>query len=165
MEPRALAPWHVPGMVLSATRNSVSEGAAAARRLVEYSGLEGCLPVCLGSKGAQEVPEICLGKQDLRVHQPTLWSLQCTKSVHKAPSPSHGTSKKTGTQIGNLSGQSAAAGPGERTINVPGSSDCRSVGAAGVYGELGEIPVDPNSTGHLFGIHSGLTQLMELHLP
>ena len=57
------------------------QGSAAGRRLDVFTGPKGRIPVSISVQRGQEIPAIYLGQQDVRVHLPSIWALQCPPPV------------------------------------------------------------------------------------
>ena len=49
------------------------------------TGPKGRIPVSISVQGGQEIPAIYLGQQDVQVHLPSIWALQCPPHLYKTP--------------------------------------------------------------------------------
>ena len=133
--------------------------------------LTGRLFVSGDSKGAQEVPQIHLGRQNVSVHMPPLWPLQYTKSIYKTPSSGDGPFKETWPQVSDVSRQPASDGPREGIPDIQDNSGGGPTGEVRVHGEPGEISTGTNSRDILSGVcvvlqsHDNLSAASQGDLP
>ena len=70
--------------ILQNGRSASCEIPITERGLCDETGLEGCLLCNPHSPIPEEVPEVCVSEQSLRISVPSIWSLICTSGVSSA---------------------------------------------------------------------------------
>lgn len=120
------------------------------------SGFEGCVLVSADNTGTQKVSEIHLGPQDIRVHLPALWAVQCPAHLHKTITTSNGTPADAGFPIDNLPGRYPDNEPIEGGIVVPDGDDDAATGVSWIYSKQREVTDDSITTNSILGTLGGL---------
>jgi len=121
-----------------------------------HSEPERCVPVSVSSSGAQEVPSVFMGGQDLPVYLPALWPFQCPKGIYKAAPASHGPFMERGSSFNNISGRLAFDVSPEGSPHNQGGGDNCPVGELGILDKQGEVSAMSVPESHLFGFCGGL---------
>ena len=65
-------------------RHSDHEGHYSPKRLHGQTGLKGCLLFRASGGRRQEVSQVRVGRQSVRVHMPSVWPHKCNLDIHKA---------------------------------------------------------------------------------
>ena len=123
------------------------------RRMDVFSGSKGYLPLGSHYRTSQEVPPICMGRHHLQIQLSTIWSLQCSEDLYKAPLPCDGTLTIYGSETGNLLGRHPANGrSGDSAETSP--TDHHPTGTTGLHCEQAEVNPRPLPSDHLPGTPS-----------
>ena len=117
-----------------------SKGAVTEGRLAMHNGPEGCLSLSGCGSGAQEVPSVCVGREDPPIYLSSFQSFQCSKGIHKAPLDSDGIVALSGPQVRDLPGRSAADVSSERPPEMKGAGNSLPVRELGILHQPGQIP-------------------------
>ena len=119
-------------------RHSDPEGHYSPQRLHGQTGLKGCLLFRASGRRRQEVSQVRVGRQSVRVHMPSIWPHKCTLDIHKAVQTSSSIFTTTGSPLSDVSGRQA-------------SSRQLSRGSQGAFQPLSEAD-------HFLGIHHQLEE-------
>ena len=138
-------------------RDPQSEGPVEKRGLDVLSRSEGCLSFSSHCRAPQEIPSIRMGRQHLRIHLSTVWSLQCTKDFHEAPSSSCGTPAVLGSEDGSILGRHPANGRRPRDPAETSSPDHLPPGGSGLHSEQAKVSVRSLPADNLPGVPGRLT--------
>ncbi len=120
-------------------------------RLDGLHRFERCLLISTGAARAQEIPSVCVEKDDIRVPVPTLRLEQCSQSIHKTAETSDGPPQETRHPKSNIPGRHATD---DRVKGTTGATDTGGSGASQATGsqdKLGEITSCPYASDHLSG--------------
>ena len=131
------------------------EGPATTRRLDVFLGSQGCVPLCLHCQGASQVPPLHMEWQDLRVHLPTLWTLQCSSNFHKVVEASNGVYASTGDEAHSVPGRHPADAPVQGISGTTSEQDSPIIGISGIHSEPGEIQSNTNTENPVLGLSGG----------
>jgi len=117
-------------------------------------GSQGCISLSLDNQGTSE-PPLFMGWQNLQIHMPPIWSVQCPSHFHKAFTTSNGTPSFPGTKNHNLSGRHVDHAPGQGFITVGGGEDSQFIDDARVHNKLCQV-TDAQATITIPGVPGGL---------
>ena len=96
------------------------KGPPPTRGLDVLLGSQGRLSFSLDNQETSEIPPLFMGWQNLRIHMPPIWSVQCPSHFHKAFATSNGTPSFPGTKNHNLPGRYVNHAPGQGVIAAGG---------------------------------------------
>ena len=131
------------------------QGSAAGRRLDVFTGPKGRIPVSISVQRGQEILAIYLGQQDVRVHLPSIWALQCPPHLYKTPPASDGTSTDTRSSVHYLSGRHPDNASIQGGVAASGTDDSTSAGISGLYYQRRQITAGPIPGDSIPGVSSG----------
>ena len=73
-----------------------------------------CILLCTGGRERQEIPQVRVEQENLRVHMPTIWACKCSLDLYKAAQASPNIPETTRNPLPYVSGQYAPVGQNSR---------------------------------------------------
>ena len=132
------------------------QGSVATEGLDVHPGFERCIPVSVNFPRRQEVSAFYMGWQDVRVHLPPIWTMQCSPHYYKTPPPSYGTLAETRHMIHYIPGRHTIHALVQRGFAPSGRAGSPVTGIPGLHHQQGKIPTDPVSENPILGNPSEL---------
>ena len=120
-------------------RDRQGEGVVEGRGLDVYSGFKGHLSLSPHCKAAQEISEICVGGNHIRVHPSTIWSVQCTKDLYESTEASYGPPMLSKTENSDLPRQYIDNGQGQRHLGETGALHSPTARTVGMHHQCSEV--------------------------
>ena len=132
------------------------QGSVATEGLDVHPGFERRVPVSVSFPRRQEVSAFYMGWQDVPVHLPPVWTMQCSPHFYKTPSPSYGTLAETRDTFHYIPGRHTIHAPDQRGFAPSGRVGSPVTGIPGLHHQQGKIPTDPVSEDPILGNPSEL---------
>ena len=132
------------------------QGPVATEGLDVHPGFERCVPVSVSFPRRQEVSAFYMGWQDVPVHLPPVWTMQCSPHFYKTPPPSYGTLAETRDTFHYIPGRHTIHAPVQRGFTLSGRAGSPVTGIPGLHHQQGKIPTDPVSEDPILGNPSEL---------
>ena len=127
------------------------QGSVATEGLNVHPGFERCVPVSVSFPRRQEVSGFYMGWQNVRVHLPPVWTMQCSLHFYKTPPPSYGTLAETRDTIHYIPGRHTIHAPVQRGFVPSGRAGSPVTGIPGLHHQQEKIPTDPVSEDPILG--------------
>ena len=128
-----------------------------ATRLDDKDGSEGCLPSDPYSSRPSTPSHLPMGREDLHVSMPTLWSLSSTQGVHKTAETSGRLPETKWLSPHNILRRHATATPGQGPTTTGDPTHLPIIGELGVNGKPEKIHTDTNPGARISGLPSVLS--------
>ena len=116
-----------------------------------HSGPEGYLSLSSHHKTAQEISEICVGGNHIRLHLSAIWFVQCTKDLHKGTEASHGLPTLPGTENSYLPGRHLNTGGEQRHTSTTGALHGPATRTVRVHHQHSKVNIRTIPPGCVFG--------------
>ena len=134
-------------------RPSPTPRSLTATRLDGKDGSEGCLPSDPYSSRPSTPSHLPMGREDLHVSMPTLWSLSSTQSVHKTAETGGRLPEKKWLSPHNILRRHATATPGQGPTTTGDPTHLPIVGELGVNGKPEKSILKPTQELEFLGFH------------
>ena len=128
-----------------------------ATRLDGKDGSEGCIPSDPYSSRPSTPSHLPMGREDLHVSMPTLWSLSSTQGVHKTAETSGRLPETKWLSPHNILRRHATAAPGQGPTTTGDPTHLPIIGELGVNGKPEKIHTDTNPGARISGLPSVLS--------
>ena len=128
------------------------EGPTSTRRLDVLIGSQGCILFSSHCQGTSQVSQVHMERPDLRVHLPSLRTLQCSLNFHEVVVAGNGPPTNTRCEADCVSRRHTCDAPVEGVTRTADKHDNPATTVTRIHSESTEVQLDTNSADPIPGV-------------